>query len=288
MSCRTGSNAGVTGSVAAITGAPSEMVQMSFHALRREGKRLGVAAPSPDEAAAWLRRQRDLLRSTPGVPDSRRLLHKVKLSQARELAEQGQVPDGATWHAWQGLAVDVETRQQIQRRKAVIFDIDGTLSDNAPMRDVPGPPPGQDPPNWDAWMSQTTELEAREWVRDATHQLGPDEVAVMLTARDEKYEEMTRAWLGRSGARVDDLHMRPRGDSRPDWEYKEEALDRLERVYDIQWAAEDNPAVVAMMEERGYPTVRVPGYESNHSPNAAAAGTRGAGRAAEGEDAGVD
>lgn len=265
MSCRTGSNAPITGSAAAITGASTEVVQKAFHALRREGERLEVPAPDPEEVAAFLRRRRDLLKETEGIPGSRKLLHKVGLSQARERAEAGEVPDGPTWHAWQNILGEAEARAEIQRRPAAIFDIDGTLSDNRPMADVPLPAPGPDA-NYDHWMSHTTDLDPHEWVRDATHQVDDETEKIVLTARSEQYRPMTERWLAKHHVAYDRLVMRRNDDLRPDHVYKQEALDKLERTREILFAMDDNPNVAQMWRDNDIETIVVPGYVAHQAP----------------------
>ena len=255
----------MTGSAAAISGAPTVVVEKAFHALRREGQRLGVPAPEPQEVAAFLARRRELLKSTSGIGETRKLLHKIGLSQAREQAEQGVVPDGPTWHAWQNILGESEARAQIERRESAIFDIDGTLSDNAPMRAVPLPAPGPDA-NYDEWMSHTTTLPPQEWVRDATHEVDPETDRVIITARGEKYRPMTEEWLDTIGAKYDVLEMRPNDDRRPDHEYKQEVLDRLERDRDFVFAMEDNPHVAQMWRDNDIETIVVPGYHSTLTP----------------------
>lgn len=263
MSCRKGTNAALTGSAAAITGAPTVVVEKAFHALKREGARLEVPSPAPDEVVAFLRRRRDLLKDTDGIPEHRKLLHKVKLSQAREAAEQGIVPDGPTWHAWQKILAESEVRAEIRRREAVIIDIDGTVANSEPMAAIPYPAPGE---SWDEWYSHTPNLQPNDWVRDATQQIGDDAEKVIITARAERYRDITEAWLDKHDVAYDKLVMRPHGDMRPDHEFKQEALDELERDREFLYAMEDNPQVAAMWAENDIETIVVPGYGAGKAP----------------------
>lgn len=274
MSCRRGSNAPITGSAAAITGAPTVIVEKAFHALKREGVRLGVGAPSPEEVVGFLHARRELLKSTPGIGMTRMTLHKIGLSQARERAEDGEVPDGATWHAWQHVLGEAEARVQVERREAAIFDIDGTLSDNGPMREVPLPPPGPEA-NYDHWMSHTPHLGPNDWVRDATHQVDESTERVVLTARSERYRAMTEEWLARHDAKYDVLVMRPDDDRRPDHEFKQEALDRLERERDFVFAMDDNPHVAQMWRDNDIEVIVVPGFGDGVAPPPGTGGSAG-------------
>lgn len=265
MSCRTDSDASVIGGTAAIVSVSIRMVTKAFNALRREGERLGVGAPDAEAAAMFLRDRRDLLRTTSEVGEALRLLHKIGLAQAREVAEAGEVPDGPTWHAWTHLLSETQIRMAFERREAVIFDIDGTLSNNIPMQHVPLPPPGPEA-NYDDWMSHTVDLDPNDWVRDATHEVGPNVEKIVLTARSEKYRGLTEGWLARHDVAFDRLVMRPNNDSRPDHIYKQQVLDEIEREFDVVFAIDDNPHVTQMWRDNNLATIVVPGFGEEQAP----------------------
>lgn len=263
--CRTDSDASIIGATAAITGASKRLATKAFNALRREGERHAVATPTADIASVFLGERRDLLRTTSEVGEALRLLHKIGLAQAREVAETGEVPDGPTWHAWTHLLSEIKTRLAFPRREAVIFDIDGTLSNNIPMKHVPLPPPGPEA-NYDEWMSHTVDLDPNDWVRDATHEVGPNVEKIVLTARSEKYRALTEAWLARHNVAYDRLIMRPNDDSRPDHEYKQQVLDEIEREFDVVFAIDDNPHVTQMWRDNDLATIVVPGFAHEQAP----------------------
>ena len=268
MHCRTDSNAQVIGSAAALSGTALYVVEKAFGALYREGLRADAEAPLASEVASWLRDRREQVKSAPDMATNQRLLYKIGLAQVREHIEAGEVlPDGATWYAWQRILDEAIERGKIKRKRAAIIDIDGTLSDNSPMKDVPFPvaAPGE-AANFDEWMTHTVNLEANEWVRDATHEIDAETVKVIITARNERYEDITREWLGRIDAAYDVLVMRPDGDPRPDHEFKQEVLDLLEREYDFDFAMDDNPFVAQMWRDNGIETIVVPGYDKVHAP----------------------
>lgn len=265
LSYRTDSDASVIGATAAITGTSKRLVTKAFNALRREGERLAVAAPEVEAAAEFLCQRRNLLRDTSEVGEALRLLHKIGFAQAREVVETGEVPDGPTWHAWTRLLSETKARIAFPRREAVIFDIDGTLSNNIPMKHVPLPPPGPEA-NYDDWMSHTVDLDPNDWVRDATHEVGPDVEKIVLTARSEKYRALTEAWLARHDVAYDRLIMRPNDDSRPDHEYKQQVLDEIEREFDVVFAIDDNPHVTQMWRDNDLATIVVPGFAHEQAP----------------------
>lgn len=268
MHCRTDSNAQVIGSAAAISGAPLHVVEKAFGALYRQGLRHNATTPDTPEVAGFLHSLRETIKDANGVAENVRLLRKVGLSQVREQVEAGDLPDGPTWFAWEHLLAEATERAAIERRPAAIFDIDGTLSDNAPMAAVPFPValPGEKV-NFDEWMSHTVDLDVNEWVRDATHEVSADTVKVIITARNEKYHDMTVAWLARHNVAYDILIMRPNHDQRPDHDYKQQVLDELERTYDFAFAMDDNPHVAQMWRDNGIETIVVPGYETVHAPD---------------------
>jgi hypothetical protein len=268
MHCRTDSNAQVIGSAAALSGTPLYVVEKAFGALYREGLRADAAPADAAAVAAWVHARREQVKDAPDMGTNQRLLYKIGLAQVREQVEAGEVlPDGATWYAWQRILDEAIERGKIKRKRAAIYDIDGTLSDNGPMKDVPFPvaAPGE-APNFDEWMTYTVDLEANEWVRDATHEVDEDTTRIIITARNERYGDLTKAWLARIDARYEILEMRPDGDPRPDHEFKQEVLDRLEREYDFDFAMDDNPFVAQMWRDNGIETIVVPGYDKVHAP----------------------
>lgn len=270
MHCRTDSNTQIIGSASVLSGTPVHVVEKAFGALYREGLRRTAPtdAVHTGEVTAFLHARREQIKAAEQVSGNQRLLYKVGLAQVREQVELGEVlPDPATWYAWQTILDEAIARGQIERRAAAIFDIDGTLSNNAPMASVPFPValPGEKI-NFDEWMRHTVDLDVNEWVRDATHEVSEDTVKIIITARDEKYREMTEAWLARHNVAYDILIMRPNHDQRPDHIYKQQVLDELERIYDFAFAMDDNPHVAQMWRDNGIETIVVPGYETVHAP----------------------
>lgn len=268
MHCRTDSNAQVIGSAAALSGTALYLTEKAFGALYRQGMRENASQPAVREVIDFLHDRREAIKLAEGLPANQRLLYKVGLAQVREQVESGEVmPDAATWYAWQRVLDEAIYRGSVKRRRAAIFDIDGTLSDNAPMKDVPFPVAAEgEAPNFDEWMTHTVNLEANVWVRDATHEVDEDAVKVIITARNERYEDLTREWLARIDAAYDMLVMRPDGDPRPDHEFKQEVLDMLERELDFDFAMDDNPHVSQMWQDNNIPTIVVPGYDKVHAP----------------------
>jgi phosphoglycolate phosphatase-like HAD superfamily hydrolase len=154
-------------------------------------------------------------------------------------------PAPANWH-WRSGPVDPG--------RAVVFDLDGVLSDAAsrqhflerPWRD------------WDAFFEACGDDPLIEEVARLLDLLDPGLVIVLLTARPGWVRPQTVAWLHRYGLRWDVLIMRDRGEYSTASEFKRRSARQLRAAgFDLVLSFEDDRRNVAMFREEGVPSVYI-------------------------------
>lgn len=133
--------------------------------------------------------------------------------------------------------------------RAVICDIDGTLSDATHrLHHITN---GQR--NWDGFFAAMGDDPCHEPIRDLLDHLVPRGTAIVLcSGRPETYRDVTEAWLRQHRIAWDALYMRPAGDTRADCIVKAELLRGMqEDGYEPFLVIDDRPSVVAMWREQG-------------------------------------
>jgi hypothetical protein len=137
---------------------------------------------------------------------------------------------------------------------AVVFDLDGVLSDAASRQHfLEGP--WRD---WNAFFEACGEDPLIEEVGRLLGLLDPDLAVVLLTARPGRVEPQTLAWLHRYGLRWDLLIMRDWGDYEVAREFKRRSLQELRAGgFDLRLSFEDDRRNVAMFREEGVPCVYI-------------------------------
>lgn len=137
---------------------------------------------------------------------------------------------------------------------AVVFDLDGVLSDaasrqrfiEAPWRD------------WDAFFAACGDDPLVEEMARLLELLDPALAVVLLSARPSRVEPETLAWLDRYSVRWDLLVLRDHGDHHTAREFKRRSLRELRQAgLDLRLAFEDDRRNVAMFREEGVPCVYV-------------------------------
>ena len=137
---------------------------------------------------------------------------------------------------------------------AVVFDVDGVLSDaagrqhflEAARRD------------WAAFFDACGDDPVVEEVARVLELLDPDVTVVLLTARPLRVQPQTLAWLRRYEIRWDLLVMRPVGRQLPALEYKRQAVGQLrDQGLDLRLAFEDDRRNVDMVHAEGVPCVYI-------------------------------
>lgn len=143
---------------------------------------------------------------------------------------------------------------EAMQRPVAVFDVDGTVADvRHRLHHV-----ARRPKNWGRFFAAADRdpplppgvALAREYARE--HRL------VWLTGRPESLRAVTREWLERHGLPVGELVMRPVYDHRPAREFKAEQVGRLAAGAAVAGATisvivDDDPAVVARLDELGWP-----------------------------------
>lgn len=151
----------------------------------------------------------------------------------------------------------------LDKPKAVIFDMDGTLADVSAFRHyVQGGPENYYKKDFDAFHRETVVAPAHATVvahAQVSHLLGNKNIIV--TARGSNYRHQTAMWLALNRVPSDAMYMRRQGDYRPDYEVKKDIYARLSRSFHVIHAVDDNPRIIALWEELGIPTTVVPGWE---------------------------
>jgi phosphoglycolate phosphatase-like HAD superfamily hydrolase len=151
------------------------------------------------------------------------------------------------WENWRWRAEPVAGR-------AVVFDLDGVLSDAASRqhflegrwRD------------WDAFFEACGDDDLIEEVARLLSLLDPQLAVVLLTARPLRVRPQTLAWLQRYGLRWDLLVMRDYGDYGAASQFKRRSLHELrDHGFDLRLAFEDDRRNVDMFHSEGVPCVYI-------------------------------
>lgn len=139
----------------------------------------------------------------------------------------------------------------------VIMDLDGVLCDNSHRAHLV-PPADQQHRN-EAWQPFVAEC-----VNDAPiaagvamyEALAATHKIVIVTSRQRMFREETKEWLSKNGIRKYTIVFRPGGNHSPPVDYKHQALEmlRIKKGYNILFAIDDDPAIVAMYNAEGVPT----------------------------------
>jgi phosphoglycolate phosphatase-like HAD superfamily hydrolase len=140
----------------------------------------------------------------------------------------------------------------VRRRKTVLVDVDGTLSDASHRLHFLR----RRPKDWNGFFSAMDADPPLEVVVRWVQNLAQDHEIVIVTGRPEKYKARTRAWLERHHVPFSRIFMRRDGDRRPDYVAKAEVLRQVAPT-DIAFAIDDRGPVCAMWKENGIKCYRV-------------------------------
>lgn len=135
------------------------------------------------------------------------------------------------------------------KRLAIIFDIDGTLADNKYREKILQ----ENPNNWDKYYEgiENDFVSLPVWLlfQSIANDLKYD--IIVVTARSEKYYDITSEWLINRGLVYKMLFMRSVDDKRPDFEVKKSILDLIQKEYKVLYAVEDKESVAEMYRKNG-------------------------------------
>lgn len=136
--------------------------------------------------------------------------------------------------------------------KAIIFDVDGTLSDVEHRK--------HHLPNWDkffAEMHNDPAIEPVVWLTRALDVSAEDCVILLVTARPEQYREVTKQWMEDNDVRYNRMFMRKDNDFRKDSLVKAEILQEIiDLGYEPFLVVDDRPEVVEMWRSYGITTLQ--------------------------------
>jgi phosphoglycolate phosphatase-like HAD superfamily hydrolase len=138
--------------------------------------------------------------------------------------------------------------------EAVVFDLDGVLSDAASRQHfLRGPRP-----DWEAFFAASGDDPLVDEVATLLGLLAPGLAIVLLTARPARVRHQTLGWLNRHSLRWDLLVMRAEGDHRPARTFKQEAVRVVQaRGLKVALCVEDDLRNVEMFRAEGIPALYV-------------------------------
>ncbi|HYW09010.1 MAG TPA: HAD family acid phosphatase [Longimicrobium sp.] len=138
--------------------------------------------------------------------------------------------------------------------KAVVWDLDGTLSDDSARAHFVEVEAGR-ARDWESYFDAIdgdSPIAASMEVLRSMHLAGNR--IIFLTGRPEYTRPKTLRWLEANGlTEYDRLIMRPEGERRPAGYFKVEAVARLRRDYEVVCAFEDRIDVADHLREAGVP-----------------------------------
>ena len=138
--------------------------------------------------------------------------------------------------------------------RAVVFDLDGVLSDAASRQHFLERPRR----DWDAFFEACGDDPLIEEIARLLDLLDERLAVVLLTARPARVQPQTVAWLHRYGLRWDLLVMRDFGDYGAAREFKRRSVRELKEAgFELVLSFEDDRRNVAMFRDEGVPSVYI-------------------------------
>jgi hypothetical protein len=137
---------------------------------------------------------------------------------------------------------------------AVVFDIDGVLSDAAGRQHFIE----SGRRDWHAFFEACGDDKVIEEIATLLELLDSSLAVILLTGRPQRVQPQTLAWLERYGLRWDLLVMRSRGDYVQVTSFKQTVVGELRaHGFDLRLAFEDDPSNHAMYVAAGVPCVYI-------------------------------
>ncbi|HEX6394837.1 MAG TPA: HAD family acid phosphatase [Acidimicrobiales bacterium] len=144
--------------------------------------------------------------------------------------------------------------ERIDGGRAVVFDLDGVLSDAASRQHYLERPAR----DWDAFFEACGDDPLIEEIARLLELLDSSLAIVLLTGRPVRVQRQTMAWLSRYKLRWDLLVMRDFGDYRAAREFKRRSVHELrEAGFELVLSFEDDRRNVAMFRDEGVPSVYI-------------------------------
>jgi hypothetical protein len=137
----------------------------------------------------------------------------------------------------------------VDPRPLAVIDIDGVVADvRHRLHLIQGKPR-----RWDEFFAAAGDDPPLPDGVALVLELAADHDIVWLTGRPERNRKLTSAWLAAQGLPTEPLLMRPNRDFRPARLTKLEQLRTLRAEREVGVVVDDDPEVVAMVSEDGFP-----------------------------------
>jgi hypothetical protein len=146
------------------------------------------------------------------------------------------------------------------KRPAWIFDVDGTLVNVDPILSIIL---NQDRStdsfkrNYDEFHKESINCEPHKDVVNMLLEARKDFDIIIVTARKEKYRNLTSRWLKNNNLTHDALFMRQNEDYREDYAVKKDILEYVNVYWDVKHAVDDNPSIIELWKENGIETTKI-------------------------------
>ena len=138
----------------------------------------------------------------------------------------------------------------VGERPLAVVDIDGVVADvRHRLVHVQS-----SPKDWDAFFAAAVDDPPHEEGLAVVRRLMEDHEVVYLTGRPRKTLADTEAWLARHGISGPRIVMRPERDRRPAAQVKVGLLRRLAEGREVGIVVDDDPLVIAAVDQAGFPT----------------------------------
>lgn len=139
-------------------------------------------------------------------------------------------------------------------KKAVIFDIDGTIAEiNHRLHHIQ-----KEPKDWDKFQEDCGQDEPISPMINLAHIFDRMGFTIILcTGRMEKSYDKTSAWLNFHGMPYHRIHMRQNANYESDTIVKKRMLDHITKDHDVFMVFEDRDRVVQMYRNNGITCLQV-------------------------------
>ena len=140
-------------------------------------------------------------------------------------------------------------------RKAIIVDINGTLSDvSRVVHLIQGPVK-----DWIGFFEDMNKVSPNPMVRDLIKSFRGQYAIVLVSGAPERYEPQTRAWMARHHIPFDFMFFRPDWDKRRGYQYKKTLYEkRLKTMFNVKLVLDDKQDACDMWIAQGLPCWKLP------------------------------